>query len=129
MINDHGSPRLQGSDYRREVSQRQAQLMSFINDHGLCHLLDAIEPTLKLAASQQVGVVEDNQVAEIAPKVAKIASEIALPNVIAGSFGNEQGDTFSVVDEKSFDEHHAHIGLSKPDTIAKKGSARRALVM
>ena len=69
------------------LEPRVAEVVGLVDDHHIGHLLDPIEPVREIIAPQQVGVIEDGQVAEVPGQVAEVASEVALPHGMPAAFG------------------------------------------
>ena len=81
------------------------------------------KPVLEFPAAEQVGVIEDDQVAEISAQIAEISSDVPLPDIIAGRLGDDQDHPLALVNHQPLNQHQADKGLAESDAVAKKGPA------
>ena len=98
------------------------EVVAFVDDEHVGHLLDACQAFPVTAAAGEVGVVVDDEVAEVAVEMGQKAIEFGFPHGLAGGFGDEQGHTLAVVLGEAFEQHHAHEGLAQAYPIAQEGA-------
>jgi hypothetical protein len=106
---------------------RVAEMVRFIDDYCISHFLDTIKAVKEIAASSQIRVVEDDEVAEIATlyasKMRKISLQITFPHISTGGLGNQQDHTFSLMFDQPLNEHEPDKSFAQAYTIADEGSA------
>ena len=100
-----------------------AEMVGLINQDNVGHFLHAIQAVLVVAPAEEIGMVEDDQVAEVAPEVPKIAPDVPFPDIVAPGFRDQQDHTLPVVHDKPLDQHQADERLAKPDAVAQEGTA------
>jgi hypothetical protein len=82
-----------------------AEVMCLVDDDHVRARTDTFEVLRNLPATQQVGVVEDFELAVLAEKVGQALSKCALPDGFASGLGYEERHLQAVMDDQALDEH------------------------
>jgi hypothetical protein len=100
-----------------------AEVMRLVDDDDVRARADTFEVLCNLPAPQQVGVVEDFELAVLAEQVGQALSKGALPDRFASGLRYEERHLQSVMDDQPLDEHQPDIGLAEAHAVTKESAA------
>src|SRR5438067_2211723 len=105
---------------RLALNARIPEMVGLVDYKNVCHLFDSLYAVGKVPAAQEIGVVQDHQIAELTEQVWQPFAKNSFPNCFAPRLWYKKGDAFSLPLDEIFNQHESDKGFPQTNAITQE---------